>query len=213
MKKPFVLAVLILALLAFPLLVVACGGTTTETTAGGTATTAAPTETTAAPTDTTTAAGSTETTAAAATETIRIGAVIWTQWPLGYDMKRGVDVMVALDNANGGIQIGDKKYKVEFDFVESNNDQATTMSGLNKLIHEDKVQFLITDTMYPSAVFAETERNKVVTLTGCPIPTMFDPELQVHVPRRHHDAGHSGSRRLDRQEHPPDQDGRPCLPG
>ncbi len=173
MKKPVVLAVLIVALLAFSMLVAACGGTTTETTAGGTATTAAPTETTAAPTETT--AAPTETTAAAATETLKIGAVIWTQWPLGYDMKRGVDVMVALDNANGGIQIGDKKYMIEFDFVESNNDQATTMSGVNKLIYEDKVQFLITDTMYPGAVFAETEKNKVVALTGCPIPTMFDP--------------------------------------
>lgn len=173
MKKPVVLTVLVVALLAFSMLVAACGGTTTETTAGGTATTAAPTETTAAPTETT--AAPTETTAAAATETLKIGAVIWTQWPLGYDMKRGVDVMVALDNANGGIQIGDKKYMIEFDFVESNNDQATTMSGVNKLIYEDKVQFLITDTMYPGAVFAETEKNKVVALTGCPIPTMFDP--------------------------------------
>jgi branched-chain amino acid transport system substrate-binding protein len=173
-KKPVVLVVLIVALLAFSMLIAACGGTTTETTAGGTATTAAPTETTAAPTETT-AAGGTETTAAAATETIKIGAVIWTQWPLGYDMKRGVDVMVALDNAAGGIQIGDKKYKVEFDFVESNNDQATTMSAVNKLIYQDKVQFMITDTQFPGAFFAETEKNKVVTLTGCPIPTMFDP--------------------------------------
>jgi branched-chain amino acid transport system substrate-binding protein len=175
-KKPVVLVVLILALLAFSVLVAACGGTTTETTAGGTATTAAPTETTAAPTDTT--AAPTDTTAAAATDTIKIGAVIWTQWPLGYDMKRGVDVMVALDNANGGIQIGDKKYKVEFDFVESNNDQATTMSAVNKLIYQDKVQYMITDTQYPGAFFAETEKNKVVTLTGCPIPTMFDPSYK-----------------------------------
>ena len=49
------------------------------------------------------------------------------------------------------------------------------MSAVNKLIYEDKVQFIITDTMYPGAVFAETEKNKVVALTGCPIPTMFDP--------------------------------------
>ena len=175
MKRPIVLAILVLVLLAFPLLAAACGGTEETTTTTGVVTTApAGTETTAPAATDTTAAG-TETTTAAATETIKIGAVIWTQWPLGYDMKRGVDVMAAIDNANGGIQIGDKKYKVEFDFIESNNDQATTMSGVNKLIYEDKVKFLITETQYPGAVFAETEKNKVLTLTGCPIPTMFDP--------------------------------------
>jgi branched-chain amino acid transport system substrate-binding protein len=163
-------------LLAFPLLAAACGGTSaTTTTAAGAVTTApAATETTAPAATVTTAAGGTETTAAAATDTVKIGAVIWTQWPLGYDMKRGVDVMAAIDNANGGIQIGDKKYKVEFDFIESNNDQATTMSAVNKLIYQDKVNFLITETQYPGAVFAETEKNKVLTLTGTPIPTMFD---------------------------------------
>jgi branched-chain amino acid transport system substrate-binding protein len=174
-KRPLMLVVLVMVLLAFALVAAACGGTATTTTTAGAVTTApASTDTTAAGSTDTTAAASTDTTAAAATETIKIGAVIWTQWPLGYDMKRGVDVMAAIDNANGGIQIGDKKYKVEFDFVESNNDQATTMSGVNKLIYQDKVNFLITETQYPGAVFAETEKNKVLTLTGTPIPTMFD---------------------------------------
>jgi branched-chain amino acid transport system substrate-binding protein len=108
-------------------------------------------------------------------ETLRIGAVVWTGWPLGYDMKRGVEIMAMLDNEAGGIDIGGKKYNVEFVFIESNNDQNTTMSAINKLIYEDKVQYIITDTMYPGAVFAETEKNKVISLTGCPIPTMFDP--------------------------------------
>jgi branched-chain amino acid transport system substrate-binding protein len=112
---------------------------------------------------------------AGATDTVKIGAVVWTGWPLGYDMKRGVEIMAALDNEAGGIDIGGKKYKVEFTFIESNNDQTTTMSAVNKLIYEDEVDYIITDTMYPGAVFAETEKNKVISLTGCPIPTMFDP--------------------------------------
>ena len=109
------------------------------------------------------------------TETLKIGAVVWTGWPLGYDMKRGVEIMAMLDNEAGGIDIGGTKYNVEFIFIESNNDQNTTMSAVNKLIYEDKVLYIITDTMYPGAVFAETEKNKVISLTGCPIPVMFDP--------------------------------------
>lgn len=173
MKRVLVLGLLIALVIALPLLA-SCGDEGTDTTAaptdttagGSTETTAAPTETTAAPTDTTTAA---------AAETLKIGAVVWTGWPLGFDMKRGVEVMAALDNAAGGIDIGGTKYNVEFTFIESNNDQTTTMSAINKLIYEDKVQYIVTDTMYPGAVFAETEKNKVISLTGCPIPTMFDP--------------------------------------
>lgn len=152
MKKLLILGLLIVSMLALPLMA-ACGGEEETTT-------------TAAPATTTTAA---------ATETLKIGAVVWTGWPLGYDMKRGVEIMAMLDNEAGGIDIGGTKYKVEFTFIESNNDQAATMSGINKLIYEDKVKFIVTDTMYPGAVFAETEKNAVISLTGCPIPTMFDP--------------------------------------
>jgi branched-chain amino acid transport system substrate-binding protein len=150
MKKELVIGSLVLTLIASSLLT-ACGG--------GAATTAPPTT---AP-------------AAAPTETLKIGAVVWTGWPLGYDMKRGVEIMAMLDNEAGGIDIGGTKYNVEFIFIESNNDQNTTMSAVNKLIYEDKVLYIITDTMYPGAVFAETEKNKVISLTGCPIPIMFDP--------------------------------------
>jgi branched-chain amino acid transport system substrate-binding protein len=160
MKKWMILGLLVVALLALPLLVACGSGDETTTTAGP---------------GTTATTGGTATTAAAPTETIKIGAVVWTGWPLGYDMKRGVEIMAMIDNAAGGIDIGGKKYKVEFEFIESNNDQTTTMSAVNKLIYEEKVQYIITDTMYPGAVFAETEKNKVISLTGCPIPTMFDP--------------------------------------
>jgi branched-chain amino acid transport system substrate-binding protein len=161
MKKFLVFGLVVVALIAFPLLA-ACGTAEQTTTTGAG----------------TTASGGTETTAAQPTDTLKIGAVIFSQWPIGFDFKRGVDVMTALDNEAGGIDIGGKKYKVEIEILESNNDQATTMSAINKLIYEEKVQFLITDTQYPGAVFAETEKNKVVTLTGCPIPTMFDPSYK-----------------------------------
>ena len=152
-KKKLVIGLLVLTLFASSLLT-ACGG--------GAATTAPPTT---AP-------------VAAPSETLKIGAVVWTGWPLGYDMKRGVEIMAMLDNEAGGIDIGGTKYNVEFIFIESNNDQNTTMSAVNKLIYEDKVLYIITDTMYPGAVFAETEKNKVISLTGCPIPIMFDPTYQ-----------------------------------
>jgi branched-chain amino acid transport system substrate-binding protein len=167
MKKVWILPLIIVGLLVLPLLV-ACGGGDTTTTAAP-VTTAAPTETTAAPT---------ETTAAPATETIKIGAVVWLGWPLGLEMKNGVDVMVALDNEKGGLDIGGKKYNVELITIESNNDQAQTMAAVNKLIYEEKVQYLITESMYIGSVLAETEKNKVICVHGSPIPAGFDPNFK-----------------------------------
>jgi len=178
-KRIVLLGILVLALLLLPIAVGACGGEeTTTTTAASTDTTAAATETTAAPATETTAAAGSDTTAAPAAETIKIGAVVWLGWPLGLDMKKGIDVMVALDNANGGIDIGGKKYQVELITLESNNDQAQTMAAVNKLIYEEKVQFLITDSMYIGSVLAETEKNKVVCVHGSPIPAGFDPNFK-----------------------------------
>jgi len=111
-------------------------------------------------------------------QTLKIGAVVWLGWPLGLDMKRGVEVMAALDNAAGGIDIGGKKYKVEFTYIDSNNDQAQTQAAVNKLIYENKVQYLVTDSMYIGSVLAETEKNKVVAVTGTPIPALFDPKFK-----------------------------------
>ena len=178
MKRIVLFGLLALALLILPIAAVACGGDeATTTTAAPTGTTAAPTGTTAAPTETT-AAPSSDTTTAAATDTIKIGAVVWLGWPLGLDMKKGIDVMVALDNAKGGIDIGGKKYKIELITLESNNDQAQTMAAVNKLIYEEKVKFLITDSMYIGSVLAETEKNKVVCVHGSPIPAGFDPNFK-----------------------------------
>jgi branched-chain amino acid transport system substrate-binding protein len=175
-KRLVLLGILVLVLLMLPVAAAACGGTATTTTAAPTGSTAATTATTAGSTATT--AASTETSAAAATDTIKIGAVVWLGWPLGLDMKKGIDVMVALDNANGGIDIGGKKYKVELVTLESNNDQAQTMAAVNKLIYEEKVKFLITDSMYIGSVLAETEKNKVVCVHGSPIPAGFDPNFK-----------------------------------
>jgi branched-chain amino acid transport system substrate-binding protein len=176
-KRLVLLSILVLALLMLPIAVAACGGGTATTTTAATPTTAGP-ATTAAPATDTTAAPSSDTTAAAATETIKIGAVVWLGWPLGLDMKKGIDVMVALDNAKGGIDIGGTKYKIELVTLESNNDQAQTMAAVNKLIYEEKVKFLITDSMYIGSVLAETEKNKVVCVHGSPIPAGFDPKFQ-----------------------------------
>jgi branched-chain amino acid transport system substrate-binding protein len=174
-RRLIVFVLLVLVLLALPVAAAACSGSSATTTTARTATTAGAGGGTTTPSATdTTAAAVTETTAAPIAETLRIAALISTQ-SLGNDMKRGIEVMADIDNATGGIQIGDKKYRIEFDFIESNNDEATAVSAVKKLVDENKDKFLLTDTGYPQAVFAETEKNKVLTVSGTSDQAMFDP--------------------------------------
>jgi branched-chain amino acid transport system substrate-binding protein len=111
-------------------------------------------------------------------KTLKLGAVVWLGWPLGLDMKRGVEVMIDMENKAGGIDIGGEKYKIELISYDSNNDQTTTQSFINKLIYEDKVNFIITDSMYIGSVVQETEKNKVICVAGTPVPAIFDKNYQ-----------------------------------
>jgi branched-chain amino acid transport system substrate-binding protein len=120
-----------------------------------------------------TACASTTPTSAPA-KTLKVGMVAWFGWPLGLDLKRGVDIMTDLENKAGGINIGGEKYQVQFIEYDSNNDQNTTQAAINKLIFQDKVNFIITDTMYIGSVVPITEENKVICLAGTPVPAIFD---------------------------------------
>jgi len=112
------------------------------------------------------------------TNTLKIGVVAWYGWPLGLDLKRGVEIMADLENEAGGITIGDETYEVEFIFYDSNNDQNTTQAAINKLVFEDDVSFIITDSMYIGSILPITEENKVICVAGTPVPSMFDPSYQ-----------------------------------
>ena len=153
MGKKLLYGLLIISLLAMPMLS-ACNSSSTTTTSTSTSTTTTP------------------------TKTLKIGAVVWMGWPLGLDMKRGVEVMLDMENAAGGITIGGEKYKIEMISYDSNNDQTTTQSFINKLIYEDKVNFIITDSMYIGSVVQETEKNKVLCVCGTPVPAIFDASYQ-----------------------------------
>jgi branched-chain amino acid transport system substrate-binding protein len=100
-----------------------------------------------------------------ATQTLNIGVVCWLGWPPGLDMLNGIKVMVEMDNAKGGIDIGGQKYKINLIYYDTNNSQATEVSAVNKLVFEDKVKFIIADGMFDAAWLATTDANKVLAAT------------------------------------------------
>jgi branched-chain amino acid transport system substrate-binding protein len=79
-------------------------------------------------------------------------------------------------NKDGGLDIGGKKYKVEFVIYDSQGSQATGVAAVNRLIFEDKVKFIeapfdpMADTFIPI-----TEANKVIFLSECISPVILNP--------------------------------------
>ncbi|MCZ7664410.1 MAG: amino acid ABC transporter substrate-binding protein [Thermoleophilia bacterium] len=131
-RKSLILLVAMSVLLAAVL--VGCGGSTTDTTA-------APTETTAAP------AGSTETTAASAPAgVIKIGSSVPLTGALakeGQLVKEGYEFWRDTVNGQGGIKVGNDMYTVELVLYDDKSDAPTAAKLTEKLITEDKVDFLL----------------------------------------------------------------------
>jgi branched-chain amino acid transport system substrate-binding protein len=140
MKKSYIAAGLLVALLIVAFAAAACGSSTeTTTTAVSTETTAAPTETTVAPTETT--AAPTETTAAAGPATgepIKIGlsnSLTGSGAAPGASFGNGIKLQIEYYNQNGGIN-GRPLQLIEYD---DKSDVPTLIANLNKLIQQDKV--------------------------------------------------------------------------
>jgi len=109
-------------------------------------------------------------------KTLKVGLVAWFGWPLGLDQVHDTQVMIDMDNAQGGIDIGGEKYKIELVAYDSNRTQATEISAVNRLIFEDKVKFIMGDGTFISSWLQTAEDNKVVSLAGSDSLANLDPK-------------------------------------
>ena len=97
-------------------------------------------------------------------KSIKVGMIGWLGWPLGLDMVHGVEIMSDADNKAGGLNIGGEKYKVELVYYDSKADQSTAVAAANKLIFEDKVQYILGDSQFVDAWFPIADKNKVISI-------------------------------------------------
>lgn len=172
--KLLLLLLVILGVVALTAGVVGCGddGATDTTAAVGetTSSTAAGTDSTTA----TTASGS-DTTVAPSTgeaETIRIGLLTNKGWPLGVNFLKNMDVWKAMVNDAGGFDVGGKMYKIDFISYDHTGDQASAISYMNRLIFEDKVQYVFSDPSVVDPLVPLAEKNSVIYCTSFPTETL-----------------------------------------
>jgi branched-chain amino acid transport system substrate-binding protein len=159
----------LLLVLALGLLLAACGGEETTTTAAPTQTTAGSTETTAASTQTT--AAPTETTAASGkVETLRIGGVFQlTDWYSAVDAGEIGDAQVVADliNTKYPLVIQGTTYKIELVTQDGKSTLDGNTAAANKLVYDDKVKFVIGPSAFFNAATSPIfEAEKVMHVAG-----------------------------------------------
>ncbi len=138
----------VLALLLFT--VAGCGSTSTTTTAASTATTAAVT-TTAGPATTAASTGSSTTAASTAptkTAKLLIGASMPLSGPAsvaGLAVANGWKAAIAKVNADGGINVGDTNYTLDFTVEDSKGTTDGATTAATKLALQDNAKFILGD--------------------------------------------------------------------
>jgi branched-chain amino acid transport system substrate-binding protein len=108
---------------------------------------------------------------AKAEEVLRVGAPLPLTGPLspeGIKQQRGYDLWAETANAKGGIKLGDKTYKIEVVYVDYASNTPRAVQAAERLITEDKVQFLFSPFGSGAAKAASSvsERYEVPTIAA-----------------------------------------------
>jgi len=106
---------------------------------------------------------------ACAEDVIKIGAAVSLSGKFareGEFLKQGYDYWKDAANAQGGVKIGDKKYKVEIVYNDDESDPQTSARLTEKLITEDKVKFLFGpySSGIATATAAISEKYNILTM-------------------------------------------------
>lgn len=160
------------------------------------------TTTTAAPTDTTTEPGGTDTTAAQTeAETLKIGLITPLSGPIsvvGLAFQRGYELYADQVNAEGGVQIGDKRYLLEVITEDGKGSPEAAGTAAKKLVFEDKVTYVAGEILEPAgdAIYqvTSTAPTKVmhilswVNVPFTPTDVKAEKPLQVRLAISPHDT-------------------------
>jgi len=91
-----------------------------------------------------------------------------TESKTGGRFKQGYDLAVELENADGGIDLGGKKVPVQLNLLDDTTDQAKAVNLAQRLITQDKVNFLL-GTYSTAVVEAQStvaEQNQIPYVNG-----------------------------------------------
>ena len=114
---------------------------------------------------------------AAEPKTLKIGVIAWLGWGLGVQFVDGSKLYADIINKKDGLEIGGEKYKIKLLVEDSKMNSATAKAAAEKLVYQDKVQFIVGDETV-DAWLPVTEQNKVLVVAGTPSPAMLSPNYK-----------------------------------
>jgi branched-chain amino acid transport system substrate-binding protein len=124
--------------------------------------------------------------AASAQNLVRVGAPLPLTGPLspeGVKQKQGYDLWAETANAKGGITVGGKTYKVEIVYVDYASNTPRAVQAAERLITDDKVNFLFSPFGSGAAKAASnvSEKYGIPTIAATASSAQVRPGLQVSV--------------------------------
>ena len=158
---------ILVVVLVLGLILGGCSSQTSSPTTSAAATSSAATSSAATSAPTSEAAQPTQSTAAspAAAKTLKIGIAFYLSSSVGLDALHGIQLLAEEDNKNGGIDIGGEKYNIELISYDTEGNQTTEVAAINRLVFQDKVNYILTVGQFQSAWLKTTEENKVIVMS------------------------------------------------
>lgn len=96
--------------------------------------------------------------------------------PIGLDMVNSLNAWISATNEAGGIQIGDEMYTINMIAYDSDSSQTTAATAVERLIYEDQVDYIISDTNIVDSWLHICEENEVVALVSTLGTHLFNPD-------------------------------------
>ncbi|MGP1675723.1 MAG: ABC transporter substrate-binding protein [Burkholderiales bacterium] len=120
---------------------------------------------------------------AAQTDTLKVGVVSalsgpGSEWGLAQD--GGIKIAAMEANAKGGLKVGNKTYKIEVISYDDQYKAALAVSGVTRLIEQDKVKFAVGPVGSASTVAVKPlyEKNKIVAIIGAYTEKALDKDTK-----------------------------------
>ena len=107
---------------------------------------------------------------------LRFGMVCDFASPFGLDAVNGMQAWCEYKNAQGGIPVGDDMYLLEGIFYDTTGDQVTANTAVERLIFEDKVDYIVSDNSMVDSWLHIAEENQTVALISTNSTVCFNPD-------------------------------------
>jgi len=117
----------------------------------------------------------------APTKELKVGSVQNLTDPMGLEQQKWLELFAKLKNDQGGWEIGGDTYTVDMIVYDSQGDAAKAKSYLERLVLQDGVKYILgSPTSDPAVDTTVTEPNKVICLGLDVMGTSTDPAIEYY---------------------------------